>query len=276
MTPALDIIIVSYNTREDLLACLETIPAYKPSCEYLTIVVDNASTDGSVEAVRARWPDVHVIALEQNAGFGAANNVAIRASSAPLILVLNSDTLLTAGALDVLCDRLRETGAVAAGPRLVTASGAGGRPEISYGPMLTPVGEVVQRMRQRAALASGWMARRYVAHLLSRERFVDWVSGACLLVRREAALDAGLFDERYFLYEEDVDFCAALRARGGRIVFTPRAEIVHRRGRSRLAAGSRADLEYDLSHLAFYQKHHPAWVPWLRWWLKVRGRLPLQ
>lgn len=276
MTSALDIIIVSYNTRDDLLACLETISAYPASCESRVIVADNASTDDSADAVRAHHPEIEVIALERNVGFAAANNVAIRASTAPLILLLNSDTLITAGALDVLVDRLRQSEAVAAGPRLVTASGASGRPEISYGRMLTPVGELVQRMRQRAAVASGWLPRRYVAHLLSRERFVDWVSGACFLVRREAAVAAGLFDERYFLYEEDVDFCAALRARGGRILFTPRAEIIHRRGRSRLVAGSRAELEYDRSHLAFYQKHAPAWVPWLRWWLKVRGRLPLQ
>ena len=144
------------------------------------IVVDNASTDGSAEALRARCPEVQVIALERNAGFGAANNVAIRASSSPLILLLNSDTLVTAGALDALCARLRETGAVAAGPRLVNPSGPVGRPEISYGRMLSPVGELVQRMRQRAAMASGRLARRYVARLLSRERFVDWVSGACL------------------------------------------------------------------------------------------------
>ncbi len=273
MTSALDIIIVSYNTREDLLACLETIGAHPPSAGYRVIVVDNASTDDSAEAVRTRHPGVEVIALKRNAGFGAANNIAIRSSTAPLILLLNSDTLVTAGALDALVDRLRETGAVAAGPRLVNVSGASGRPEISYGRMLSPAGELAQRLRQRAAHASSWMARRYVAHLLSRERFVDWVSGACLLVRREAAVAAGLFDERYFLYEEDVDFCAALRARGGRVLFTPRAEIIHRRGRSRLAAGSLAEVEYDRSHLAFYQKHAPAWVPWLRWWLKIRGRL---
>ena len=92
-------------------------------------------------------------------------------------------------------------------------------------------------------------------------------------MRRDAAVAAGLFDERYFLYEEDVDFCAALRARGGRILFTPCAHIVHLRGRSRLVAGSRAEVEYDRSHLAFYEKHAPGWVPWLRWWLKIRGRL---
>jgi GT2 family glycosyltransferase len=108
--------------------------------------------------------------------------------------------------------------------------------------------------------------------LVADERPVDWVSGACLLVRRQAAIDAGLLDERYFMYEEDVDFCAALRARGGAILFTPRAEVVHLRGRSIKQAGTQASPYYDRSHLAFYEKHLPAWAPFLRLWLQLRGR----
>jgi GT2 family glycosyltransferase len=149
---------------------------------------------------------------------------------------------------------------------------ASGRPEVSFGPMLSPFAELAQALRVRAAGADSAVARWYVARRLSAERFVDWVSGACLLVRRADAEAAGWLDERYFLYEEDVDFCAALRARGGRVLFTPHAEIVHLRGQSRKAAGSPADAHYDHSHLAFYEKHAPRWVPWLRWWLRVRGR----
>jgi GT2 family glycosyltransferase len=95
---------------------------------------------------------------------------------------------------------------------------------------------------------------------------VDWVSGACLLVRRQAALDAGLFDERYFMYEEDVDFCAALRGRGGRVLFVPSAEVVHRRGRSVRAAGADLRAIYDRSHRLFYEKHRPRWARLLGWW----------
>jgi GT2 family glycosyltransferase len=98
------------------------------------------------------------------------------------------------------------------------------------------------------------------------------VSGACLLVRRDAALSAGCFDERYFLYEEDVDFCAALRARGGRVIFTPYAEVVHLRGRSQRPGNVGASGHYDRSHVAFYEKHLPGWAPWLRAWLRIRGR----
>jgi GT2 family glycosyltransferase len=159
---------------------------------------------------------------------------------------------------------LTATGAVAAGPRLVDDEG---RPELSFGPMLSPWNELVQRVRGAAARRGGGLAAWYTERLIRHERDVDWVTGACLLVGRQAAVDAGLFDERYFMYEEDVDFCAALRHRGGRILFTPRAEIVHRRGRSMAASGASRAL-YDQSHLRFYEKHLPHWAPLLRWWQK--------
>jgi GT2 family glycosyltransferase len=107
-----------------------------------------------------------------------------------------------------------------------------------------------------------------------REREVDWASGACLLVRRDAAEAAGFFDERYFLYWEDVDLCAALRSRGGRILFTPAAEIVHARGRSAMLNPSGVNESYRRAQLAFYAKHHPRWLPLLRAWLRLRGQLP--
>jgi GT2 family glycosyltransferase len=269
MTTSLDVIIVSHNTRDDLLACLASLAEHPPALPHRVVVVDNASSDGSVDAVRQARPSVEVVALAENLGFGAANNVAMRASSAELLLLLNSDTLVPAGAIDALAGRLTATGAVAAGPRL---SAVDGSPEVSFGRMLSPFIEIVQRARVRAAASGGMLARWYVRRLVSRERPVDWVSGACLLVRRDAAVAAGLFDERYFLYEEDVDFCAALRAREGRVLFTPRAEVLHRRGQSRRRAGARADVEYDRSHLAFYEKHAPRWAGALRWWLRVRGR----
>ena len=269
MTADVDIVIVSFNTREDLVACLASLDAHRPARLNQIIVVDNASTDGSVQAVRSRFRDVEMIALDRNVGFGAANNVALGRQGAPLVLLLNSDTLVPAGAIDRLASRLDATGAVAAGPRLIDGHG---RPEISFGPMLSPLAELRQQTWQWVASADTDFARRAVANHLGRERTVDWVTGACLLLRRDAARAAGFFDERYFVYEEDVDLCAALRARGGRILFTPRAEVVHRRGRSVARAGSPAASHYDRSHLAFYEKHHPRWVPWLRYWLRLRGR----
>jgi GT2 family glycosyltransferase len=269
--PSVDVVIVSHNTRDDLANCLASLYAHAPSSLNAVVVVDNASTDGSVAMLRERWPAVRVHALDRNIGFGAANNVALRESRADLVLLLNSDTIVTAGQLDALVDRLVATGAVAAGPRLVDD---GDRPEVSFGPMLTPAAEVTQRFRVRTAARGGPLARRYVARLVSRERQVDWVSGACLLLRRDAAVAAGLFDECFFMYEEDVDLCAALRQRGGRVLFTPAATVIHLRGRSvrNAATGLGAPTHYDRSHLAFYEKHSPFWAPFLRVWLRLRGR----
>jgi N-acetylglucosaminyl-diphospho-decaprenol L-rhamnosyltransferase len=268
MSPStLDIVVVSHNTAADLDACLASVVTHPPSGPYRIVVVDNASTDDSVARVRSRHPAVDVMALERNVGFAAANNVAIRASSADLVLLLNSDTVVRPGSLDTLMARHQATGAAATGPRLVDAEG---RPEVSFGSMLSPWTELRQAWRVRRAGRTSPAARRATERLLSSERTVDWVSGACLLVTRIAAVEAGLLDERYFMYEEDVDFCAALRQRGGTIVYTPAAEVVHLRGRS--TAGQRHSTHYDRSHLAFYQKHRPAWASILRFWLQLRGR----
>lgn len=270
MATALDIIIVNYNTRADLTACLRSLTTAAPARPTTITVVDNGSTDGSVEAMRAEFTSVAVIEMGRNAGFAAANNAGIRATSSPHILLLNSDTLVPAGAIDVLCERLEARGATAAGPRLIDGDG---RPEISWGPMLTPFSEFIQGRRIAAARSPLPQARRRVDGLTSVERRVDWVSGACLLVTRDAAERAGLLDERYFMYEEDVDFCATLRKHGGTILFTPASTIIHLRGRSKVKGPAAKPSHYDKSHLAFYEKHSPMWVPLLRAWKKLRGRL---
>jgi hypothetical protein len=109
-----------------------------------------------------------------------------------------------------------------------------------------------------------------VEALTRREQRPDWVSGACLLVRRADAEAVGLLDERYFMYTEDVDFCASIRARGRQILFTPAIEITHLRGRSAASAPAATRHAYERSHLAFYRKHHPWFVPLLRLLRAVR------
>jgi GT2 family glycosyltransferase len=269
MTGLMDVIIVTHQTKDDLLRCLASLTTHPPQRLGEIVVVDNASSDGTVAAVQAAWPQVPVLGLDRNVGFAAANNLGIRKTASPLILLLNSDTIVGAGALDRLAERLDATGAVAAGPRLVDGQG---HPEVSFGPDLSPLSEWRQRTLVRRASSSSPAARRAIERLVGAEREVDWVSGACLLVRREAAIAAGLLDERYFMYEEDADFCRALRQRGGRVLFTPAAEITHLRGRSARSAPSATRAHYDRSHLAYYQKHLPAWAPLLRWSLRLRGR----
>jgi len=255
----LAIVIVSYNTRGDLEACLATLRSHPPAIGHEIVVVDNQSSDGSADA--ARTAGARVVEMGRNAGFSAANNAGIRATGGDLVLLLNSDTLVPAGAIDRLIERLDATGATVAGPRIVDGDG---RPEISFGRMITPLNELRQKRLMRQYDARVPAAVEHVERETRGEQFVDWVTGACLLVRRADAEAVGLLDERFFLYTEDVDFCASIRARGGRVLFTPAAEITHLRGRSRETNPRVSNEFYTRSHLAFYEKHHPMWAPLLR------------
>jgi N-acetylglucosaminyl-diphospho-decaprenol L-rhamnosyltransferase len=268
----LSIIIVSYNAAADLDRCLDSLHRSPPQVPHDITVVDNASTDRALDAVRARWPQVQWIALPENRGFAAGNNAGIRATRGTLLLLLNSDTHVPAGAINGLIGRLQtHPTAAAAGPRLVDADG---RAELSFGSMISPLAELTQKLlgslyAARMPGVSGWIERRTRV-----EQFVDWVSGACLLVWRRDAETVGLLDERFFLYTEDVDFCAALRARNRQILFAPGAQITHLRGRSRATAPAAMNAAYRRSQIAFYEKHHPRWAPLLRMYLRLKGERP--
>lgn len=270
--PRLSVIIVSYNARADLEACLASIERYPPSVEHEIVIVDNASTDGTPAAIRERWTGVRLIEAGANVGFARANNLGIRQTFGELVLLLNGDTIVGPGAIDALVRVLdRRADVAVAGARLVDVNG---RAELSFGPMIGPFAEVWQKTLVRGLARGIGPIVAYVERATAREHEVDWVSGACLLVRRPDAETAGLLDERYFMYTEDVDFCAAIRARGRKVLFTPTAQVVHLRGRSVATAPRATEAAYRRSQLAFYAKHHPAWAPLLRAYLRVRGRLP--
>ena len=256
--PDVSIVIVSFNARADLERCLESLHAAPPAASHEIIVVDNGSTDGSVIAAQ-RWANVRVIEAGSNAGFSSANNIGIRATSGTALLLLNSDTIVPPGAVDALVAELKRDEDVAVvGPRLVDGSG---RAELSFGRMIGPLNELRQKR----------LARSHRVEEMTRTRqHPDWVSGACLLVRRADAEAVGGLDERFFMYTEDVDFCAALRARGRIILFAPEIEVVHLRGRSAAAAPAATQAAYRRSQIAFYEKHHPVWARLLKVYLRLR------
>ena len=265
----MSIIIVSFNARSDLSRCLESLHHPVPTSPHEIIVVDNASHDGSAEAAR-RCTDVIVIESGGNLGFARAANVGIRASQGDLLLLLNSDTVVPPGAIDRLVAELaRDARTSVVGPRLVDSDG---RAELSFGSMMGPLNELRQKLLVGAQAARVPILAAIVERMTRRARHPDWVSGACLLVRRADAEAVGLLDERYFMYAEDVDFCAAIRARGGRIRFEPAITVVHARGRSVATAPAATEAAYRRSQIAFYEKHHPRWVPLLRWYLRLRGQ----
>jgi GT2 family glycosyltransferase len=253
--PRVTAIVVSYNTRDHLLRCLASLGVHGGS-SLETIVVDNASTDGSVEAVAARFPDVRVLANAANLGFSRANNLGLRAARGELVLVLNSDCEVRPGALGALCGVLDARPDVAiVGPRTVGTDGA---PQVSFGPALTPLAEWRQGRLVRGVKAGDPAALRRATALAAQEQEPDWVSASCFLARKGALDAVGGFDESFFLYEEDVDLCIRVREAGGRIVYTPAAEVVHHLGRSMDQAPTLARLEYHRSHLRVYGKHNSA------------------
>ena len=266
--PRLSIIIVSYNSRGPLEHCLRSLTATPARVDREIVVVDNASSDGTAEYLRARWPGVRLIEAGGNVGFAGANNIGIRQTFGELVMLLNPDTIVPEGTLDRLIAALdARPNAAVIGPRIVDD---GGRPELSFGRMISPLAELRQKILLLGNDRRVPVITTIVHRLTRRSRIVDWVSGACLLIRRADLEAAGLLDERFFLYTEDVDLCASVRTRGRQVWFIADVAIVHLRGRSIVTSRRAADAAYRRSQIAFYEKHHPGWVPFLKAYLKLK------
>ncbi|MBK49303.1 MAG: hypothetical protein CL487_06575 [Acidobacteria bacterium] len=268
---ALDIIIVSFNAANHLDRCLLSLHAHPPSGPHEVIVVDNASNDNNVVSVHEKWPKVRIVPLLENVGFAEGCNIGFAHTKAPLVLLLNPDTVVPEGALDRLVDALMSDDECAvAGPRLVDGAGS---VELSWGPMLGPFNQIQHKIFTWLYGHGFPPVTSLIRNRANRVHFPDWVSGACLLVRRVDAEAVGFFDKRFFMYIEDVDFCAAIRSRQRRILFTPASEVQHIRGQSAATAPKATALAYRRSQLAFYDKHHPFWAPILRSYLRFCQRI---
>lgn len=267
---SLAIIIVTFNSTNEIDACLQSLVGHTAPFPTSITIVDNASQDGTANHVREKWPTVQVIDSGGNLGFAKANNIGIRATSSDYVLLMNPDTVAPPGAIQALVRGLAaHPEAAIAGARLLNERGF---PELSWGLRITPWNElktmVFSRLYHRKI-------RRYVRRMdrMSRQaREVEWVSGACMVIRRPDLEAAGLIDERYFMYLEDVDLCLEMKKRGRNTLYVAGAEVLHYRGRS---APKNPDLERrrQLSHVAYYEKHLPMWAPLLRVYLKVTGKL---
>jgi GT2 family glycosyltransferase len=268
----LAILIVSYNSRSDLETVLRSLTETAPTVPHEIVVVDNASTDSTPTYIRERWPGVRLIASESNLGFAHANNLGIRNTSSELVLLVNPDTIVSGSDVDQLVSVLESQPDVAVvGPRIVDGTG---RAELSFGAMISPWAELRQKVLVRGNDRGVSPITAIVDRMTRRTRRVDWVSGACLLIRRQDLDQVGGFDPRFFMYAEDVDLCAAVRAQGRSVLFSAEPQVVHLRGRSGVAAPERVRQAYRRSQVAFYAKHHPGWLPFLKAYLKIRGRLP--
>ena len=264
--PLLSIIIVSYNTRAMTLDCLRTLTEQlSGELQNSEIwLVDNASRDGSAQAIRDEFPAVNLIANARNLGFGAANNLALEKARGKYLLLLNSDAFPLNGALQTLCRYLQEHSEVGAvGPRLLNADGS---LQASCWKFPSPSRSWFESVGLAAALPNHPTFGDYYRWAHDEERAVDFVIGACLLVRREVYEQVGGFDEDFFLYAEETDWQKRMTQAGWSIVFLPAAEVTHLGGASGQNSGSdevaRVNAYFYDGWDRFARKHHgtPGWL----------------
>lgn len=253
------VVVVSFNTRELLAACLRSIyeTANGLSCE--VIVVDNASSDGSAGMVSRDFPGATLIRSDVNLGFARANNVAIRASSGRYVLALNSDAQLLPGTLQAMVGFLDDNPCVAVvGAQLLNPDGSF---QGSYADFPSFAGELLL-MSKLASLVRSPTFPSYPAERSRKACSVDWVFGACMMARRAAIDVVGLLDEDYFMYTEETDWCYRMRQAGWQVYYLPGAVAVHRSRASAASAPERHRSQVYRSKCLFMQKHRSRLTAW--------------
>jgi N-acetylglucosaminyl-diphospho-decaprenol L-rhamnosyltransferase len=250
---SLSVVVVSYNTRDLLRRCLRAVAA---AGSYETLVVDNASSDGTAEALRTEFPDVRVSVLPRNLGFGTAANAGIRSTAGAWILLLNADAWPAEGGVASLLDCARgQPKAALLGPQIVDVGGLHQRSVIRH-----PSGSLSLAIATALPeLASGayslWHRLTSPAAPTSHIRPHEFLMGAALLVRRQAFEEVGGFDESFFMFNEEVDLSLRFRHAGWSVGFCPGAVFVHAGGASTTTVRDQMELERLRSHLRFMAKH---------------------
>lgn len=251
--PQLSIIIVSWNVRELLAACLAALPRGPQ-----VIVVDNASTDGSAQMVRDRFPEVLLLANRENRGFTGGNNDGLKLAAGQLILFLNPDTVVDANALPRMLDYLEAHPSVGVvGPQLRYGDGALQSSRRRFPTLMTALMESTPLAWHWPARLNPW-ARRY--HLddqpANQTQEVDWLVGAALMTRREVLDGVGAFDEGYFMYSEELDWQRRVKRAGWKIVYLPEAVITHYEGKSSEQVIAARHIRFNRSKVRYFEKHH--------------------
>lgn len=264
--PDVSVIIVNWNTRDDLRECLRSLhPSLHPGVAMEIIVVDNASWDDSVVMVKREFPDVKLIENRLNEGFGKAHNRGSHVAQGRYLMLLNTDAKAHPGALKELVDY------------------ADAHPDIGIiaPKVLNPDGTLQYSCRRFPVYEAGLFRNTMLGRLFPHNRFVrdylmtdfdhahtadvDWVSGCAMMIRREMWDKLGGFDERFFMYCEDVDLCWRAHEASWRVVYHPQAVVTHTIGRSTDKAVNAMIRQFHYSHRLFFQKHYAHRLPiWSR------------
>lgn len=256
----LSIIIVNWNTRDLLARCLASVFDTATALNLEVIVVDNDSTDGSQAMLREQFPRVRLIQNYENVGFARANNQALAMSKGRYALLLNSDALLLANAIQsmlALAEAKPRAGIV--GAHLLNVDG-------SFQASHTPFPNIWQELLMLSGVGRMLYGRWYPSRGPEEDRgpqVVDYVEGACMLVRREAFEEVGGLDEDYFIYAEEVDWCYAMREKGWQVWYQPTAKVIHLGGGSSQNRRSQREADLYRSRVRFFRKHYGDRAVWL-------------
>ncbi|MEC0106166.1 glycosyltransferase family 2 protein [Paenibacillus taichungensis] len=255
--PDVSIIIVNYNTRKLTLDCLASVYDSLTSFHYELIVVDNASRDGSVEAIRDEYPDVRLIANRDNTGFAVANNQGMKIAKGRYILLLNSDTVVQPDTLEIMLgfmDRHPEMGA--SGCKVILPDGSLDKACKRGFP--TPAASFYYAFGFSRLFPDRPKFNQYqLGHLSPDNEYpIDCLVGAFILVRREVIEQVGGLDETFFMYGEDVDWCYRIKEAGWGIYYYPRTYIVHYKGASARRKPMKIIYEFHRAMWVFHRKHY--------------------
>ena len=278
MSPDLSICIVNWNVRQLLQQCLQALPDATVPLTTEIIVVDNASTDGSA-ALRGVFPHVRWVQNTVNVGFSRANNQALALSTGRYVCFLNPDTVPQPGSLTTLVRYLENHPHVGiVGPQLRY-------PDMSLQPSRYRFPSVLTALMESTPLGWRWpnnpWARRYHCsdHPPDREQEVDWLNGACIVVRRAVLEQIGGFDERFFMYSEEMDLCRRARTAGWRVMYVPQAVVIHHEGKSSEQVVAARHVYFNRSKVRYFRKHHGPWAAAVVLWgirLQYAGELLLE
>jgi len=271
----LSIIIVSWNVRDLLIRCLRSIPSAAHELKYEIIVVDNASTDGSGELAE-HFPAVRWIQNERNVGFTRANNQGLTLARGRHICFLNPDTVAQPRALETLVhylDTHPHVGIV--GPQLRYADGT-----LQLSRYRFPT--LMAALMESTPIAWAWPDNPWVRHYHyadcppDRTHAVDWLNGACLVVRRQVIEQVGSFDEGFFMYSEELDLCRRAGDAGWKVVYIPDALVTHHEGQSSGQAIVSRDVNFNRSKVRYFYKYHgPLAAHLVRWGLRLQYSVQL-
>jgi GT2 family glycosyltransferase len=255
LKPIISIILVNYNGADVLIDCLNSIEKFIPEDKCEIILVDNNSQDNSIDPIDEKFPNIQLIKLPKNIGFGAGNNAGAKVAKGEFLFLLNTDTVLTSNILPHAIELMaRDPDLGVIGPKLLFPDGSF---QVSFSPEIGIKGEFEARKIHKYSENEDSLSSIERDFQIDRE--VDVVVGAAFFIRTDLFNSLGGFDENFFMYFEESDLCKRVKNAGYKILYTPKISLIHLRGHSVKKIADKMAIEYRRSQIYYYYKHRPVW-----------------